>query len=64
MGKQKVAKKDFSDLYAITRDDDLIGIGLTRADADHIVSEVSPCYPNHAFRVIPQHTDLSYKGKR
>jgi hypothetical protein len=54
MGKQKLAKETPPATFGVTRDGELIGTGLSRVDAETLVSESALCYPGTAFKVIPQ----------
>jgi hypothetical protein len=53
MGKQTVKIVENA-LFGITRDGELIGVGLTRENAELCVSELEPVYPSTTYRIIPQ----------
>ena len=54
MGKQRIVKESLPATFGVTRDGELIGTGLSRIDAETLVSESALCYPGTVFAVIPQ----------
>jgi hypothetical protein len=54
MGKQRIVKTSSPETFGVTRDGELIGAGLSRVDAETLVSESALCYPGTMFKVIPQ----------
>lgn len=62
MGKQRV-KVSREGLFGLSRDGDLIGVGMTFDDAVRIKDEYGAAYPDQTFNVIPHPKNAEKKER-